>query len=146
MPVIDGRTWLEHLPAKRCWELLASVPTGRLGVVVDGAPEIYPLNHAVDGRSIVFRLDPGTKLRGLLTDPRVCYEADAFEEDGSVWSVLVKGHAEEIQDTAERRAARELPLELWAPGPKTRWIRLRPIEVTGRQVRPPSSAETKEGR
>src|SRR5262249_23874191 len=66
MPVIDGRTWLEHLDPATCWELLAATPVGRIGVIHDSAPEIYPVNHVVDGRSIVFRTDPGTKLRGLL--------------------------------------------------------------------------------
>ena len=59
MNVIDGRTWLEHLNPGRCWELLASVPVGRVGVINDSAPEIYPVNHAVDGQTIVFRTDPG---------------------------------------------------------------------------------------
>jgi len=63
MAVIDGRNWLERLSQKDCWELLASTPVGRIGVLNDSAPEIYPVNHVVDEHTIVFRTDPGTKLR-----------------------------------------------------------------------------------
>jgi hypothetical protein len=55
MAVVDGRTWLEHLDARRCWELLASLPVGRIGV-----------------------------LRGLLRSPAVCFEVDGVDpEDGT---------------------------------------------------------------
>ena len=66
MPVIDGRTWLEHLSPERCWERLAQVPVGRLGVLIDSAPEIYPVNHVVDQRTIVFRIDQGDRIIGEL--------------------------------------------------------------------------------
>ena len=135
MNVIDGRTWLEHLNPGRCWELLASVPVGRVGVINDSAPEIYPVNHAVDGQTIVFRTDPGTKLRGMLRSPSVCYEADAIDpEDATGWSVLVKGSAVQVRDPDELRALADLPLRLWALGDKAHWIRIVPAEVTGRRI------------
>lgn len=61
MAVIDGRTWLEHLSTPECWRLLAQSPVGRVGVLVDSAPEIYPVNHVVDEQTVVFRTDPGSK-------------------------------------------------------------------------------------
>ena len=72
MVVIDGRTWSEHLRPAVCWSLLAGERIGRLGVLVDSAPEIYPVNFAVDDETIVFRTDPGSKLRGLVRSPSVC--------------------------------------------------------------------------
>ena len=56
MAVVDGRTWMEHLSLK-VRDLLASTPVGRIGV--DSAPEVYPVNHRVDGETILFRTDPG---------------------------------------------------------------------------------------
>jgi Pyridoxamine 5'-phosphate oxidase len=47
MGVIDGQSWLEHLGPAECWSLLASTPVGRIGVLNDSAPEIYPVNHVV---------------------------------------------------------------------------------------------------
>src|SRR5918994_1743428 len=76
---IDGRTWLEHLSPTECWGLLAATPVGRIGVLSDSAPEIYPVNHIVDRDTIVLRTDPGSKLRGLLRSPAVCYEVDGID-------------------------------------------------------------------
>ena len=135
MAVIDGRTWLEHLDPPHCWGLLASVPVGRIGVLNDSAPEIYPVNHAVDRQTVVFRTDPGTKLRGLLRSPAVCFEVDGVDpEDGTGWSVLVKGRAVQIRDPDELRAADRLQLRPWTLGVKVQWIRILPAEVTGRRI------------
>lgn len=135
MAVIEGRTFVEHLSQRECWDLLSGAGVGRIGVLVDSAPEIYPVNFAVDGTSLVFRTDAGSKLRGLDRSPSVCLEVDGFDlENRKGWSVLVKGRAAEIADAAELRHARELPLRLWGLGPKSHWIRLRPSEVTGRRI------------
>ncbi len=137
MVVIDGRTWLEHLDPAVCWRLLSESEVGRVGVLVDSAPEIYPVNFVVDGQTIVFRTDPGSKLRGLQRSPSVCFEADGIDLGSRVgWSVLVKGHAVEVTAPEDRRKAATLSLRFWALGAKPHWIRIRPTEVTGRRIRP----------
>lgn len=141
MGTVDMRTWLQHLSPPECWRLLSLHPVGRLGILVDSAPEIYPVNHAVDGRSIVFRTDSGSKLRGLDRSPSVCYQADGLNlGDRTGWSVLVKGRAVELTDPAEVRRAASLPLRFWAPGHKDHWIRVVPREVTGRRIHEPRPA------
>jgi nitroimidazol reductase NimA-like FMN-containing flavoprotein (pyridoxamine 5'-phosphate oxidase superfamily) len=135
MAMIDGRTWLEHLTPGQCWERLAATPVGRIGVINDSAPEIYPVNHAVDRQTIVFRTDPGSKLRALVRSPAVCYEVDGIDPaDATGWSVLVKGRAVELHEIDELRAAFALPLHYWALGDKAHWIRIVPDEVTGRRI------------
>jgi hypothetical protein len=135
MALIDGRTWLEHLHPSHCWDLLAATPVGRVGVINDSAPEIYTVNHAVDRQTIVFRTDPGSKLRGLLRTPAVCYHVDGIDpRDDTGWSVLVKGRAVEFRDPDELRAAATLPLRYWTLGDKAHWIRIVPDEVTGRRI------------
>ena len=137
MAILDGKTWLEHLSAHDCWELLASTPVGRIGVLVDSAPEIYPVNHMVDEHSIVFRTDRGEKLRGLDRSPSVCYEVDGIDlETSTGWSVLVKGRAREVTAVEEERRLLQLDLRYWSVGPKPRWVRIEPVEVTGRRIRP----------
>jgi nitroimidazol reductase NimA-like FMN-containing flavoprotein (pyridoxamine 5'-phosphate oxidase superfamily) len=137
MGVIDGRTGLEVLQPRECWELLSLSAVGRLGVLADSAPEIYPVNHVVDGETIVFRTDPGSKVDALEKSPAVCFQCDGVNlDDHTGWSVLVKGRAERLHGPEERRAA-SLPLHFWAPGEKARWIRIRPVEVTGRRVTRP---------
>src|SRR6476619_2758028 len=46
---------MEHLSVSESWSLVRSAPVGRLAVVVDGRPEIFPLNHVVDHGTLVFR-------------------------------------------------------------------------------------------
>lgn len=135
MGVIDGRTWLEHLSPAECWASLTTAPVGRIGVLNDSAPEIYPVNHVVDRFTIVFRTDPGSKLRGLLRSPSVCYEVDGVDPgDATGWSVLVKGRAVELRDPDDLRRVAELPLRYWTLGDKAHWIRIVPTEVTGRRI------------
>ena len=139
MAVIDPRTWLEHLTPAQCWQLLASTLVGRVGVLHDSAPEIYPVNHAVDQGSIVFRTDPGTKLHSLIRSPAVCFEADAVDPASAAgWSVLVKGRAEEVRDPDERARLRTLDLRYWALGPKAHWVRIVAAEITGRRIWAPA--------
>jgi uncharacterized protein len=135
MAVVDARTWVQHLSQHECWELLSQAGVGRIGVMVDSAPEIYPVNFVVHDQTIVFRTDTGSKLRGLDRSPTVCFEADAFELDARRgWSVLVKGRAEEVLDVEALRVMRQLPLEYWSIGDKPHWIRIAPVEVTGRRI------------
>ena len=104
-------------------------------MLVDSAPEIYPVNFVVDGETIVFRTDPGSKLRGLERTPTVCFQADGSDlDDHTGWSVLVKGRATEVTAPDDRRTVAALGLEVWALGEKPHWIRIQPTEVTGRRI------------
>lgn len=135
MAVTEGQPWIEYLNTPECWTLLSLSPVGRIGVLVDSAPEIYPVNFVVDDDTIVFRTDPGSKLRGLDRSPSVCFEADGLNlDDLTGWSVLVKGRAVELHDVEELRRASALPLRFWGLGEKSHWIRITPTEVSGRRI------------
>jgi hypothetical protein len=126
----------EHLSVSESWALLSSVPAGRLAVIVDGKPEIFPVNHVVDHDTVVFRTDAGTKLLGSLGKD-VAYEADGLLEAGAlVWSVVVKGRASEVARLPKFLESLELPLVPWHTGPKPRIIRIQPEEVHGRRFAP----------
>ena len=58
------RTWLTELTSEECAEFLALSWMGRLGVIVDDHPEIFPVNHAFDPSTgeIAFPSRAGTKL------------------------------------------------------------------------------------
>ncbi|MEX2292639.1 MAG: pyridoxamine 5'-phosphate oxidase family protein [Acidimicrobiales bacterium] len=137
MALRDGRTWMEHLTPHACWDLLCEEAVGRVGVLVDSAPEIYPVNYAVCDETIVFRTDPGTKLRAIDRSPSVCFEADRVDpETGSGWSVLIKGRAVELTSAADLGAASELPLHFWTSGDKSHWVSIVSAEITGRRIGP----------
>ncbi len=130
----DPHAWVEHLGVDECWHRLEAAPIGRLGVIFDSAPEIYPVNHVVDDRTIVFRVDPGRMLAGLGRTPAVSFEVDGIDAaNESGWSILVKGRAAELDDDESRRVD-DLPLHPWSVGPKSHWVRITPVEVTGRRV------------
>ena len=135
MGVIEGRTWLEMLTETECWRLVAQEELGRVAVLVDGVPEIYPVNHVVHAETVIFRTDPGSKLNGIVNDPRVCFEVDGGDpETRAGWSVMVKGRAAELTAGSDLAEAARLPLEFWARGEKAHWIRIEPTEVTGRRI------------
>lgn len=124
-------------PARRVLELIGTQRVGRVAILVEGVPEIYPINFAVDARTIVFRTDPGSKLRGLVNSPMVCFEVDgtdARHRDG--WSVLVKGRAVGLTTVADLAQVKDVAVDPWAGGAKSHWIRIEPIEVTGRRIHP----------
>jgi nitroimidazol reductase NimA-like FMN-containing flavoprotein (pyridoxamine 5'-phosphate oxidase superfamily) len=139
----DAGLFVEHLGDDECWRLLESTSVGRIGVLVDSAPEVYPMNYAVMGRSLLFRTDEGNKLRGLERSPSVCFEIDDMDADRHTgWSVLVKGTAIELTDPGDIDRARSLPLELWSIGNKSHWFTIEPTEATGRRIEriPPGDA------
>jgi nitroimidazol reductase NimA-like FMN-containing flavoprotein (pyridoxamine 5'-phosphate oxidase superfamily) len=137
MGIIDTRTWLMHLSEKDSWRLLDEHEVGRIGVLVNSAPEIYPVNYRTDDRTILFRTEAGTKLDGLERSPSVCFEIDGIEPATRTgWSVLVKGRARALVHADEVVAASRHPLDYWSIGPKPHWVQIVPQEVTGRRIMP----------
>jgi len=136
MGVVEGRTWTELLSPERCWDAAATTAVGRLAVIIDGAPDIYPINYAVDDRTIVFRTGPGSKLRAVTQSQVVAFEVDAVDEPRRAgWSVVMQGRAQEITDPAELRAAGHRALDVWIPAERPVWIRITPTRVSGRSIR-----------
>ena len=136
MTVIEGRTKLQVLSPVACSRHLRSEPVGRIAVMVDGHPEIFPVNFAVDERGdIYFRTDPGTKLNAAATAPTIALEIDGFDEDRETgWSVLVVGRARWLGRPQDIAKVRELPLKPWTAGEKANVVRLTPSKITGRQI------------
>ncbi len=127
--------WMELLDADECWTLLHSAQVGRLGVLVDSAPEIYPLNYVVDDQRVLFRSAPGAKLRGLDRNPSVCFEVDSINEvDATGWSVMLKGRADELHRPEDIARAEELPLRIWTLGDAGQWVQITAREITGRRI------------
>jgi hypothetical protein len=121
------------LQSSQCWALLRSAENGRLAVIVDGEPDIFPVNFLVDHATIVFRTAPGTKLTAALAGPSVAFEADGVDAaTATAWSVVVKGRAEEIKHLYDLLDASALPLFPWHAAAKHRFLRIVPGSVSGR--------------
>ncbi len=131
---VDRRTGLEELDKGECLRLLHEAAVGRLAVVVDGQPLIFPVNFALDDDSIVLRTDEGTKLHGARSGP-VAFECDHVDTTYHTgWSVLMTGRAVEVVEPAEVTRLSALPLGPWLPGPTPVWLRIRPRSTTGRRI------------
>ena len=114
-----------------CWARLRESSVGRLAVVVDGEPDIFPVNFVTDHGSVVLRTAAGTKLAGAV-GRQVAFEADGYDADqGTAWSVVLKGRASEVNRLHDVVAALDLPLVTWHAGPKPRFVRIEPDRTTG---------------
>lgn len=123
-----------NLSVSECWALLRSVPVGRLGVVVGGQPDIFPVNHVVDHGTIVVRTASGTKHTAADGHP-VAFEVDGYDADRSeAWSVVIKGVARSVDRLHEVVDALQLPIFPWQEGLKPRFLRIEPDTVTGRRI------------
>lgn len=130
-----------HVPQPRTHEmdlhealaLLRSVPVGRLAVVVDGAPDIFPVNHVVDHGTVVFRTAAGTKLSAS-HGRAVAFEVDGYDlSSGEAWSVVVHGVGRVIYESDEAIDALMLPIFPWQGGAKPQLVRVIASSVTGRR-------------
>jgi nitroimidazol reductase NimA-like FMN-containing flavoprotein (pyridoxamine 5'-phosphate oxidase superfamily) len=136
MSVTQRHTGLEEMPPIGCDRHLRGETIGRVAVVVDGHPEIFPVNYAVDDHGdIYFRTDPGTKLNAVATAPTIAFEIDGLDEDNQLgWSVLAVGPARWLSTPEQLEHARSLALQPWAAGEKANVVRLSPTKVTGRRI------------
>lgn len=135
---------IEELATAQCAELLETHHFGRIAVVVDGRPIIFPVNYVLDRDAVVFRTEPGTKLSGAALG-RVSFEIDGVDEGSRTgWSVVVQGVGNDITDAVDLRSEglRGLELQPWVPGERDRWVAIVSRSITGRRVRKVHATES----
>lgn len=135
---VDERTGLEILGRSDCIALLENTPIGRVVFVDDsGQPLALPVNFRWHEESVVFRTLDGQKLQAALMNKRVSFEVDRWDpvaRTGS--SVIVKGKAAAIDQWAEREQLEQIGLTPWSEEKwRTTWVRVTPVEITGRRTR-----------
>lgn len=135
--IMDSQTQpIDNLTFDECWDLLANDIVGRLALVVDGHPEIFPINYVVHRRSIAFRTGGVTKLWSAQSERPAALEIDGYDpHTEEAWSVVLRGNTEIIEDQADKDAVDSLGLEPWQPGEKSNYIRLSARALTGRRFK-----------
>ncbi|MFP5319972.1 MAG: pyridoxamine 5'-phosphate oxidase family protein [Acidimicrobiia bacterium] len=132
----DSDVAFEEIPRAECVALLGSQVLGRVAVAdFNAAPLVVPVNYSLDGESVVFRTDHGSKFRlAVLRETPVSFEIDGVDPGRrSGWSVLLQGPATELgSEEVERLGLQPWP---WAPGAKPHWVRITPQSLTGRRIR-----------
>jgi nitroimidazol reductase NimA-like FMN-containing flavoprotein (pyridoxamine 5'-phosphate oxidase superfamily) len=147
MDDVPGRQvrWQE-LSKSECFELLAREHLGRVAFVDDRGPIVIPVNFILDRHMVLFRTDAGTKLDAACRGSRVAFEVDGTDAAAHTgWNVLVRGEAVEVTDPAELARLRKLPLDPWAPGAKTHYVRILPAVLTGRRISAPGGPSHRGG-
>ena len=128
---IDDNNVPDVMTDDQAWEFLASEQVGRVAISVGGSLDIYPITYAVDNKTLVFLATPGNKLLELSVDEHVAFEIDHFDQT-SARSVVVHGTTQRLETTAEIAAAEALDLPSIIALSRTRYVRITPTEVTGR--------------
>jgi uncharacterized protein len=136
----------QELTRSECFALLAREHVGRVAVVDDRGPVVFPVNFVLDRHMVVFRTDEGTKLDAACRGSRVAFEIDGADAAAhSGWSVVVRGEAIEVTGPAELARLRRLRLDPWAPGAKTHYVRILPAVLTGRRIWAPGAPSHRGG-
>jgi len=131
-------TQLAELPEAECLQLLERRNLGRIALVVDGQPRIFPVNYSMNGRIIAFRTGAGDILAHA-PDSKVAFEIDDFDASrGTGWSVMIEGIARDATESFDdvSWAARGTAPEPVAPGSKPFWVAIEPSRITGRRFGP----------
>ena len=130
------------LTAGECWQLLASVSIGRVVFTHRAMPAIRPVNHFIDGRTIIIRTHNGAAIasraieqsgdgEGRPVGSVVCYEADELDAVRHTgWSVIATGFARAVTDPDDiaRYAAVTEP---WIAGEMNQVVAIEPEFITG---------------
>ncbi|ATL66519.1 pyridoxamine 5'-phosphate oxidase family protein [Nocardia terpenica] len=132
-----GRRRAENTPAHvsrdltttESLRLLAGVRFGRIVYSRYALPTIRPVNHLVDGETIIVHAE---RAAGLAPERQVvAYEADTLDEDTRRgWCVIVTGTSDRVTDPAEIDRYRG-QLCAWLPGPRDHFVRIEPDIITG---------------
>ncbi|HTR93880.1 MAG TPA: pyridoxamine 5'-phosphate oxidase family protein [Trebonia sp.] len=137
-----------ELTTGECWQLLASVPIGRVVFTHRAMPAIRPVNHLVEGRTIIIRTHLGAAIASRAAAPSgtgagydsgrdgeqgsvVCYEADQIDPARHTgWSVIVTGLARLVTDPGAIARYADT-LEPWMAGDMNQVVAIEPRLVSG---------------
>lgn len=124
---------ISRVSTDECWNLLRRSGVGMLATAAAGRPDLFPVNYLVDGRTLLFRSAPGTKVAALEVQPHAAFGAQSADDDGH-WSIVIRGRIDMLTDQAEIVGSGALELVSWAAGSKRVFMRLTPDSVEGRRV------------
>ncbi|MET8428926.1 pyridoxamine 5'-phosphate oxidase family protein [Nocardia sp. NPDC004860] len=114
--------------------LLSGVPFGRVVFTRDALPAIRPVNHILDGDTVIVRTQLTSRLTSTVradSDVVVAYEADDIDRTTRLgWSVVVTGIARTITDP-DLVARYDALVKPWADGNMDTIVAIEPTLVTG---------------
>jgi nitroimidazol reductase NimA-like FMN-containing flavoprotein (pyridoxamine 5'-phosphate oxidase superfamily) len=128
---------LETLSREECLALLATRQVGRLVYTDPDGPAAVPVNYALAGEDVVFRVAGGAK-QAAMELPIIAFEVDAVDDDVHTgWSVLIRGRGAEVPIERVPALLREMHHRYptpWAQGIHNVWLTVVPTAITGRRL------------
>lgn len=128
----DQNDVMRVLSDQECFDRLAVEQLGRVVVRRKDDMDLFPVNYVADNGRIYFRTAEGAKLFSIALGNEVLFEADRVE-NGTAWSVIIKGQARVLNTNAEIRHADSLPLKPWLPTLKYNYVEIVPRSISGRE-------------
>ncbi|WP_239091486.1 pyridoxamine 5'-phosphate oxidase family protein [Streptomyces sp. SID14478] len=130
-------TALVGLDEAECRRLIGTHGVGRIAVLTKDGPGVFPVNYLVAGADIAFRTAAATPAAKAV-DTEAAFEIDSIDDvTASGWSVLAVGCLTAVtDDRVLHRLDATAHSHPWAGGPRTRWMTLTPVRLTGRSVGP----------
>lgn len=127
---------LEALALDECLDLLRAGSVGRIAVLTEGTPILFPVNYRLVETSaptwIAVRTREGNVIdRAPMTVAFEIDEIDPVRRDG--WSVLVRGTLHRVDPDAADFRARFDP-EPWVSDERDAWLVVAPFSITGRRI------------
>ncbi|WP_246840062.1 pyridoxamine 5'-phosphate oxidase family protein [Auritidibacter sp. NML130574] len=119
------------LTEEQCRKLLDNTRHGRFAFADGPKIEIFPINYVRDGDLLYFRTAPGSKLAAAEHGLDVAFETDGILPE-QAWSVVVRGVARMVTDTAELEHVRQLGIAPWVPTLKDFFASISIEELSGR--------------
>jgi uncharacterized protein len=121
------------LTAYDCWGLLETEEVARVAWAAPGGVAVVPVNYTVADGALWFRTQPYTALGRQCGGGRVAVEVDHIDRaERSGWSVVVAGTAHLVP--AEQVPDQVMEMRVWAPGVRSLFVRVEPVDVSGRRL------------
>lgn len=137
--MVEHEGFLEEIPEQDCIALLNFEQIGRIAVIQDGFPLIFPVNYKLlanhsEEPVIVIRTRPGNVI--ATAGEQVAFEVDGVDHAvHGGWCVLVRGLMRHVDPVGPPRARKLIDPEPWAPAGRDEWLVLTPATISGRRIR-----------
>ena len=116
-------------------QLLGTVRVGRVALPDEPSPTVLPVDFVVHGETIIFRTVEGAKLEAARARGPASFQADGVDPTFDTgWSVLVRGHLDELDDPTEDEQAAIDRLHPLVGGHRPHVVRLSIDSMSGRRV------------
>ena len=114
---------IEDMTHRMSIDLIDECHVGRIACAQDGQPYVTPFSYAYSENYIYSFATIGRKIEWMRENPRVCVEVEKIVSLREWRTVVILGHFEELKETTEFWAVRQLAHELlakkamwWEPG------------------------------